>query len=294
VSHDRRVNEAREAARRAEARGQRIVTLAFLASLFSGLALFLLYVAGGQTQLEGLLLTVCLGGIGVGLVVWSHRLMPVPIQEEERHPIRSDDAIRAEVVEALETEGAMGRRTFLMKMLGAALGGLAAALVVPILSLGPAPGRSLFETSWRAGLHLVGLDGKPVNASQLPQGSIATVFPDGAVGAADSQVVLLHVDPTRLQLQGRAAAWAPDGFVAYSKLCTHAGCPVGLYRETSAQLICPCHQSTFDVLDGAKPTAGPAARPLPQLPMRMNGDGTFTALSDFPEPVGPSFWNMYD
>jgi ubiquinol-cytochrome c reductase iron-sulfur subunit len=81
--------------------------------------------------------------------------------------------------------------------------------------------------------------------------------------------------------------------VAYSKLCTHAGCPVGLFREASNQLICPCHQSTFDVLRGAVPVYGPAARPLPQLPMRLEADGTFTCLSDFPEPVGPSFWNVH-
>jgi quinol---cytochrome c reductase iron-sulfur subunit len=100
------------------------------------------------------------------------------------------------------------------------------------------------------------------------------------------------VEENLLQLPGRGAEWAPQGYVAFSKLCTHAGCPVGLYRANEHRLICPCHQSTFDVLSGAVPSFGPAARPLPQLPIRLEADGTFSALGDFPEPVGPSFWNM--
>jgi ubiquinol-cytochrome c reductase iron-sulfur subunit len=104
--------------------------------------------------------------------------------------------------------------------------------------------------------------------------------------------LLIRVEPGLLKLPADRAAWAPDGFVAYSKVCTHAGCPVGLYRSSEHTLICPCHQSEFDVLDGARPISGPAARALPQLPIRLQEDGTFVALGDFPEPVGPGFWNM--
>jgi ubiquinol-cytochrome c reductase iron-sulfur subunit len=104
--------------------------------------------------------------------------------------------------------------------------------------------------------------------------------------------LLIRVEPGLLQLPGERAAWAPDGFVAYSKICTHAGCPVGLYRSSEHTLICPCHQSEFDVLVGAQPISGPAARALPQLPIRLEADGTFVATGDFPEPVGPGFWNM--
>jgi ubiquinol-cytochrome c reductase iron-sulfur subunit len=120
---------------------------------------------------------------------------------------------------------------------------------------------------------------------------VLTVFPEGHVGSADGQTLLIHVGEGRLQLTGERAGWAPEGFVAYSKVCTHAGCPVGLYRASQASLICPCHQSTFDVLRGAVPTFGPAARPLPQLPIQLV-DGEFRALGDFPEPVGPSFWDL--
>jgi ubiquinol-cytochrome c reductase iron-sulfur subunit len=93
-------------------------------------------------------------------------------------------------------------------------------------------------------------------------------------------------------LPGERAAWAPEGCVGYSKICTHAGCPVGLYRSEAHQLLCPCHQSTFDVLRGAVPVFGPAARPLPQLPMEVDADGYLVARGDFHEPVGPSFWNV--
>jgi ubiquinol-cytochrome c reductase iron-sulfur subunit len=87
-------------------------------------------------------------------------------------------------------------------------------------------------------------------------------------------------------------AWVPDGtHVAYSKICTHAGCPVGLYRAESQSLICPCHQSQFDVADGGKPFFGPAARPLPQLPLGVDEEGILVAQGDFPEPVGPAFWD---
>jgi ubiquinol-cytochrome c reductase iron-sulfur subunit len=276
-----------------ERRAELLVALAFCTTLFSGFGLLVLYLAGGQPQLEGILLFLCLGGLGAGLVVWSHRLMPAPVREEVRAPLASDPAQRQELVDQLVHEGGMERRRFLMRLLGAALAGLGAALALPILSLGPNPGRSLFQTAWRPGLRLVDVDGRPVNAGDLPVGSVATVFPEGAPGSADAQTVLLHVDPALLQLPQAAAAWAPKGYVAYSKLCTHAGCPVGLFREASNQLICPCHQSTFDVLRGAVPVYGPATRPLPQLPMRLEADGTFTCLSDFPEPVGPSFWNVH-
>ena len=106
------------------------------------------------------------------------------------------------------------------------------------------------------------------------------------------QTVLVRVEPGLNKPAEGREDWAPDGLLAYSKVCTHAGCPVGLYRAQDKRLICPCHQSTFDVLRGATPVYGPAARPLPQLPIRLEADGTFTAEGDFPEPVGPSFWNL--
>ena len=265
------------------------VGLSFLLAAGAGVALLGLYLAGGQTQWEGVLLFACLGGIGVGIVLWAQRLLPDDLTVTPRHPPRAT----REPSEPRPVEEAVSRRRALQRLLVLAFGGLAAALAIPVLSLGPAPGRSLFETSWRAGRRLVGLDGQPVNASSLPLDGIATVFPEGEPGSAGGQAVLLHLDASLLRLPPERLAGAPQGFVCYSKVCTHAGCPVGLYRTFEHRLLCPCHQSTFDVLSGAVPVAGPAARPLPQLPIRLEADGTFVALGDFSEPVGPSFWNIH-
>jgi len=274
-----------------ERRAERVVLTLFGVALLSGIALLVVYVLGGQTQVEGILLTLCLGGLGAGIVVWAQRLMPTRVHVEPRHPLGGGSEGIADLGEALREEAGFSRRTLLIKALGGALAGLAAALAVPVFSLGPAPGRSLFETSWRQGARLATAGGEPVNPAHLPVGGVLTVFPDGDDHDPNAATLLIRVEPELLRLAGDGAAWAPDGYVAYSKICTHAGCPVGLYRAAQHTLICPCHQSEFDVLDGARPVSGPAARPLPQLPIRLV-DGAFVALGDFEEPVGPSFWDM--
>ena len=272
-------------------RVERAIAAAFGLAGIAGVALLGVYLAGGQTQVEAVLLSISLGGIGIGIIAWSQWLLPGTLRIEERHPAaaRADREAQREI---LEEEASITRRTLLVRALGGAVAGLAAALAIPVLSLGPAPGRSLFVTPWRKGLRLVGLDGRPIRAQDLPLEGIVTAFPEGFVGVADAQTVLIHVDPNLLHLAADRTGWAPEGYVAYSKLCTHAGCPVGLYRAAEHRLICPCHQSTFDVLDGAQPTFGPAARPLPQLPIELGPDGTFIALGDFSEPVGPAFWDI--
>ncbi|MFL5725334.1 MAG: Rieske 2Fe-2S domain-containing protein [Chloroflexota bacterium] len=277
---------------RAERRAELLVLAAFGASFVAGVSLLVLYILGGHTQLEGVLLTLCLGGIGVGVVIWSKRLMPAAIHIEERHPIGGGAQATDELAETLMEESGFTRRKLLIGALLGTLAGLAAALAVPVFSLGPAPGRSLFQTSWKQGAKLATNGGPPVRVDDLPIGGLLTVFPDGDAADPNSATLLIRVDPSLLELDLDHAAWAPEGFVAYSKVCTHAGCPVGLYRSAQHTLICPCHQSEFDVLAGARPVNGPAARPLPQLPIQLGPDGTFVALGDFPEPVGPSFWNV--
>lgn len=260
-------------------------------SLLASLGLVAVYLFGGQAQIEGLLLGLALGALGTGIVVWAIRLLDAPEISEERHRLGSPPETRAEVVGTAQLEQ-IGRRTFLVRMLLGAGGALAAALAIPVFSLGPAPGRELFQTPWRAGLRIVTGDGTPLRPDDLGLNTVRTVFPEGAIGSHDAATVLIRVRPSDLQLDGRASEWTPEGCVGYSKICTHAGCPVGLYRAEDQALLCPCHQSTFDVLRGAVPTFGPAARPLPQLPMGVDDEGYLVALGDFPEPVGPSFWNL--
>jgi quinol---cytochrome c reductase iron-sulfur subunit len=275
-----------------ERRAELLVLLLFGASTLAGVALLVLYVLGGQPQLEGILLTICLGGIGAGIVVWGQRLMPSRIHIEKRGPVGGSPQRLEDLEQALVEEAGFSRRTLLIRALAGTMAGLAAALAIPVFSLGPAPGRALFETAWRQGGRLAAAGSDPIHPDDLPIGGVLTVFPNGDDTDPNAATLLIRVDPGLLKLPADRAAWAPEGFVAYSKVCTHAGCPVGLYRSSEHILICPCHQSEFDVLDGARPISGPAARALPQLPIRLQEDGTFVALGDFPEPVGPGFWNM--
>ena len=267
------------------------ISAALAASMLGSIGLLVVYVfVGGNPQVEGILLALALGGLGVAIVVWAIGLMNAPVEEEPRHPFGSPVAVEA-TRQALDVDE-ISRRRFLVRLLAGAGGMLTAALLLPAFSLGPHPGRALFETGWRKGARVVGSDGQPIRPADLDLDAVQTVFPEGAVGRADSQTLLIKLRPTDLQLAADRQAWAPDGVVGYSKICTHAGCPVGLYRAEDHSLLCPCHQSTFDVLRGAVPTFGPAARPLPQLPLEVDGDGYLVARGDYPEPVGPSFWDM--
>jgi ubiquinol-cytochrome c reductase iron-sulfur subunit len=270
---------------------ERPVAIALALSTLGGLGLAFVYVRGGQPQLEGALLAVALGGLGIGMILWGKRLLP-PEQVTEERDIPSPRGERRAAEAALEKgEEEIGRRRFLTRLLFAALGALGLAALFPIRSLGPSPGRSLFRTRWRPGARLVDEDGAPVTAEALQVGSVITVYPEGFVGSADSQTLLIRVEEELLELPADRLAAAPSGYVAYSKVCTHAGCPVGLYRAETRSLLCPCHQSTFDVLRGAQPVFGPAARALPQLPIEIDAEGYLRALGDYTAPVGPGFWD---
>jgi ubiquinol-cytochrome c reductase iron-sulfur subunit len=273
---------------------ERVVATAFAAAGLAAVGLTIVYVTGGQPQLEGALLAVALGGIGIGLTVWARHLMP-RIHEETQprgHGPRAPADRRSASGAVMGGVDEVGRRRFLSRLLLGAAAALGVAALFPIRSLGRAPRGSLFETPWRAGSRLVTANGTPVNRNTLEVGSFTTVFPEGAAGSADGQAVLINVGTAPLTLPPDRLAGAPDGLVAYSKICTHAGCPLGLYLATTHQLRCPCHQSTFDVLDGARPVYGPAPKPLAQLPISVDEDGTLRATGDFTDPVGPSFWDV--
>ena len=268
-----------------------VVSAGFLVSAVAALALAVLYWTGGQPQLEGILLAVATGGLAVGMVTWSHRLLPQGPEIEDREPLTSSPAEVAEVEADIERGGVFSRR-LIVGSLGASAAALGAALVFPLRSLGPRPHPSELNASpWRDGTRLVVADGTPVAVADVPPNGLVTVFPEGAVDVESGQAVLMRVDPALLQPRAGRAGWTPGGLVAYSKICTHAGCPVGLYEAASHQLLCPCHQSTFDVLRGAKPIFGPAAASLPQLPLAVDLDGFIRAAGGFSSPPGPSFWD---
>jgi ubiquinol-cytochrome c reductase iron-sulfur subunit len=270
--------------------------LAFAVSAVASLGLTIVYGFGGQPQLEGLLLFVALGGVGLGLVLWAHGLMPGGHFVEERKAVTEEAETRAggpELAERTFEDSAerVGRRTFIGRMLAVALGALGIAALFPIRSLGSRPGRELFGTAWRAGSRLVTLDGTAVHADDLAVNGVATVFPEGYEGSADAQTLLIHLEP-ELEPAAQTGEPSAEGYVAYSKICTHAGCPVGLYQPERRQLFCPCHQSVFDLDRAAEPVEGPATRALPRLPIDVDSQGFLIARGDFTEPVGPGFWDL--
>ena len=272
--------------------GVRLAALAFVLSALASLGLAVVYVMGGQAQLEGVLLGIGLGGLAVGLIAWAKHLMPTgPFVQARKVTLRQPEELE-ELEESLDESAAtVGRRRFLGRLLAVSLGAFGVAAVFPIRSLGTRPGRALFHTSWRKGSRAVTDAGQPIRPTDLPVDGVLTVFPEGAIGTEDSQTLLIRLPAGDYRpLPGREG-WAPGDVVAFSKICTHAGCPVGLYRADSKELYCPCHQSVFEVLDGARPAAGPATMPLPQLPLDVDGDGYLVARSDYTEPVGPGFWN---
>jgi ubiquinol-cytochrome c reductase iron-sulfur subunit len=262
-------------------------------STAASLGLAVVYITGGQPQIEGTLLLVSLGGIGVALIEFAHRFLPLGRAVEERGTLGSTDVDREWA--GLTLEGGaerIGRRRAIVALLAAALGALGLAAVFPIRSLGRAPGASLFRTAWRPGSRAVTEDGTLVLADLVAPGAFLTVFPEGFAGSADSQAVLIGIDPAlNHPLPGRSD-WLAGGAICYSKICTHAGCPVGLYLPGQHELFCPCHQSVFAVLEGARPVGGPAARALPQLPITTDAEGYVVATADFHEPVGPGFWDL--
>ncbi|MDP8961700.1 MAG: Rieske (2Fe-2S) protein [Actinomycetota bacterium] len=273
---------------RAERGDVRVIGGAFLVSAVASLGLTVVYALGGQPQLEGALLGVALGGIALGLTLFAKHLLPSGGAVEQRE-MGPDEAAQREAAEAFDSGAEpLERRGFLAKALGAALAALGIATLFPIRSLGARPGRSLFVTEWRRGRRLVTEAGRPIRPHEVAVGTVLTVFPDGHIGSADSQTLLIRLPPAVPVPEPRE--WSFAGLVAFSKICTHAGCPVGLYQAATQELFCPCHQSTFSVPEGAKPTFGPATRPLPQLPIGLDPGGYLVALSDFPEAVGPGFW----
>jgi ubiquinol-cytochrome c reductase iron-sulfur subunit len=287
----------------AERRATRLIAIALGVTTFAALALAVVYLLGGQTQLEGILIAIALGGLGYAFVVTARQLLPQGPFTEARKPLESsaddihDFARDFETVytespdDEAETKAGIARRKLLARMLGAAAGALGLAALFPIASLGPRPGNSLFVTKWRRGSRVVDEQGEPVNVGDLEVGGVITVFPAGNVGAADSQTLLIRLADTAVTTRPGRETWAPEGYVAYSKVCTHAGCPVGLYQQSIERLLCPCHQSTFEVANGATPVFGPATRSLPQLPLMVDRSGFLRSQSDYDQPIGPGFWD---
>lgn len=289
---DRNLDPERETSVRVR-RGTAWVAISFMLALAGGFAFLFFYWTDGNNEELGASLAFFLGGIGGSLVLYARRLMLRRQAIEARDPLPSPPAEREAALRSF-SEGAaeIHRRGLLVGIAASALAFAAAVVVSLFRSLGNPPGPSLFDTVWKRGQPLTKSDGTPVSLDALEPGSTVIVFPNDRIGDERAQTVLLRVEERLLNLPRGRQDWAPAGYVAYSRVCTHAGCPVGMYEDTAGLLMCPCHQSTFDVLRGACPTGGPAVRSLPQLPLYADASGILRAGGGFTEPPGPGFWSM--
>ena len=256
-----------------------------------------------STLLLGLSLFLAMFGIGAAAVQWARTIMSDHEVVEAQPPQRPSDADRAPAVAVLQdgaADSGIARRGVLKGALFSALALAPLAAAVPLMGEvgGDWNTNSFRHTMWRKGTRLTqDPSGRPIKADDVTVGSAYHVIPDGLKDSehwieekAKAVVLMVRLQPDQLKEAPDRKSWSHDGIVAYSKICTHVGCPVALYEQQTHHLLCPCHQSTFDISDGAKVIFGPANRALPQLPITVDDEGYLVAQSDFTEPIGPSYW----
>jgi ubiquinol-cytochrome c reductase iron-sulfur subunit len=309
---------------RAERRLERVVLGLFLLTGLASTAFVLIYifwpweyklgdtVSKLFTPLLGLTLALAMFGIAFGIMTWGKKLLPHEISIQDRHEGGSDpedQKLAGATLIYMGDELGLRRRKLLGLSLLAGMAPVGAAIAAPLLGSmienphKPLPnGKTLLtSTAWDTGVRLVRQDGTPIRPEDVSVGGQMTVFPDVPEGNtnvhADSPTLLIHLraqDAAELRKNvqrieiNHGAVWGD--FVAYSKICTHAGCPASLYEQQTNRLLCPCHQSQFLITDNAKPIFGPATRRLPMLPLEVDDEGFFVAASDYKVPIGPGFW----
>ncbi|GGF31444.1 ubiquinol-cytochrome c reductase [Marmoricola endophyticus] len=285
---------------------------------------------GASNVALGFCLGMALLLIGVGAIQWARKLMGDEEIVEMRHPARSSDEDREEAVasltEGVEQSG-IGRRPLIRNTLLLSTGLLGVPAIIALRDLGPLPGDKLYHTVWRKWMRVVqDVTGTPIKPEDLQVGQLVNAQPDvfyrpfnpkdsdgDDLTAAQAEArgeeplevpegvelqqekakaatIVVRMEPSDITPSKGREDWGIDGILAYSKICTHVGCPISLWEQQTHHLLCPCHQSTFDLADNGKVIFGPANRALPQLPLMVDPDGYLVAQSDYTEPVGPSFW----
>jgi ubiquinol-cytochrome c reductase iron-sulfur subunit len=276
----------------------------FIASAICAIAFVAFYALDRlpkQTQLLGGSLGLAFCFLAAGLIVTAKRLVSSE-QVEHDYPVEEHPEEQQLLVQVAEESGDRLTRRRLFKLALTGTGGaLGVALLTPAASLGPILDVDpFFGTPWRRGRRLVDETGKPYRASDIELDDFYTAFPEGADREElGSSVVLVRLAKNAFKLPSALARYPADGIVAYSKICTHAGCAIALYRtplfapaEPGPALVCPCHYSTFNVADGGSVEFGPAGRKLPMLPLTIDGSGYLRAAGNFDEAVGPSWWGV--
>lgn len=301
---------------RAAKRSERMVAMLFTLSMLATIGFIAAFVTipidkivyifpigkvSGLNFALGLTLGTALFCIGAGAVHWARTLMSDVEIADERHEMAASPEVKAKVMEdwaAGANESGIGRRPLIRNTMLGALALLPLSAVVILRDLGPLPEESLRNTVWAKGKLLINQNtNEPLRPEDVAVGSLTFVAPEGLeedqpdfqVQIAKAAVMVVRIQPEDIK-DKQELAWSHEGIVAYSKICTHVGCPISLYEQQTHHVLCPCHQSTFDLSDGARVIFGPAGHALPQLRIGVNDEGFLEALGDFEEPVGPAFW----
>ncbi|MFF1463606.1 Rieske 2Fe-2S domain-containing protein [Streptomyces sp. NPDC058330] len=301
---------------RAAKRSERTVALMFTLSMLATIGFIASYVIfpvdkivfiwpfGHVSALNfslGLTLGVALFLIGAGAVHWARTLMSDVEVADDRHPIEATPEVKAKVLADFADgarESAIGRRKLIRNTMFGALALVPLSGVVLLRDLGPLPEKKLRNTLWAKGKQLVNMNTmEPLRPEDVVVGSLTFAMPEGLEEdahdfqnqIAKAALMIVRIEPDDIK-DKQSREWAHEGIVAFSKICTHVGCPISLYEQQTHHVLCPCHQSTFDLSDGARVIFGPAGHPLPQLRIGVNSEGNLEALGDFAEPVGPAFW----
>ncbi|WP_406493565.1 Rieske (2Fe-2S) protein [Streptomyces sp. NBC_00846] len=312
-AHKPRIQDIDE---RAAKRSERTVALMFTVSMLATVGFIASYVIfpvdkivyiwpfGHVSALNfslGLTLGVALFAIGAGAVHWARTLMSDVEVADDRHAIEAEPEVKAKVLAdfaAGAQESALGRRKLIRNTMFGALALVPLSGVVLLRDLGPLPEKKLRSTLWAKGKQLINMNTMlPLRPEDVAQGSLTFAMPEGLTEDAEdfqnqiakAALMIIRIEPKDIK-DKREREWAHEGIVAFSKICTHVGCPISLYEQQTHHVLCPCHQSTFDLSDGARVIFGPAGHALPQLRIGVNSEGNLEALGDFDEPVGPAFW----
>jgi len=309
-----------KAEKRAERQVAFLFTLSMVLVVLFCIAFYTLEVGENPTVIAGMgastvVLGLTFGGsllcIGVGIIQWARKLMGDQEIVEMRHSAHSSPEDREHVLESLSLgleESGLARRPLIRNTLLGALGLAGVPAIVGLSDLGPLPGDKLYHTIWAKGMRVVrDVVGTPIHVSDLQVGDLVNAEPEAIfevdehgepviegvelqINKSKAAVVLHRMLPSEITPWAGRENWSVEGIVCYSKICTHVGCPISLLEQQTHHLLCPCHQSTFDLADNGRVLFGPAARSLPQLPLAVDSEGYLIAQSDFTEPVGPSFW----
>ncbi|MFT2018561.1 Rieske 2Fe-2S domain-containing protein [Streptomyces sp. 796.1] len=311
--HEHRVQDIDE---RAAKRSERVVAGLFTISMLSTIGFIASYVSfpvdkivyvfpiGHVSALNlslGLTLGLALFCIGAGAIHWARTLMTDVEVPEERHDIEASPEVREEVLAGFRDgarESDLGRRKLVRNTLIGALAMVPLTGLVLLRDLGPLPGTKLRHTKWAKGKMLINENThEPLRPEDIAVGSLVFAMPEGMSEEdhdfnnqiAKAALMIVRLQPEDIKNK-RELDWSHEGIVAFSKICTHVGCPISLYEQQTHHVLCPCHQSTFDLTDGGRVIFGPAGHALPQLRITVNDKGYLEALGDFAEPVGPAYW----